>query len=1146
MLGQFCLGELLVSPPSNSGLPIIYQGFDKKSNETILIKLWERQYSVTDDDLEVIWRNEIRLLQRLSGYPGGKEYLVTMLDAGSDQNGFYLILKTNQLRPLSWHKKRESFQGIVDRQLMWKNMKRLAKGLGTLHNHGMIHRNLDESAVFTNNTPVPDYRLGGFEWSIRLSAIEPVKSGQQIKANGNEYFSFNNDWRSLGHLIAKILSIDVSKFSDSSIAKEYRQDLNIEEYLFLRNLIAPDKVNFERLNSDIILEKIDKLIISNVANQSDEITALYLTYDSGRQQHLWKHLESIDNIGSFRFLEKDLVAPKLLKIKQPAPRPYQYALLGDQLIYFLKKANGKDWTKATLDSISDNKNHLKHIHGEYIIPQGELRINSGSVFSGEPISLEWDKVVPTIEEESISNIKPNVRYEGFVLLHLIEVLHMLALTWPITVKSVSHKKNEGYLFSVQYDDNSREELRRLLGINQGVDKSVEQLEELLDKPQEDGLEGWQVTRESGRNVDNEPAQWHFVKAERKKGSVYFNFSGVEHFAKNQRLLLKPCGERSQDKQMQRRTELLSRLKDHAELTELLDSPLDAIRASHDPVPTFQPGLDDSKKKALNDIFSTLPIYLLQGPPGVGKTYLVTELINENFTVDPTTRILVTAQGHNAINHLMAEICDEIESWPEEKQPLIVRSRNKKGREVAGKFHIKNQAQVLLKGALESQLYQDAPKNIKENIQKLNQKIIGSDSDKRLPDTALESLLLRSANLVFSTTNSADLKSMLNASARFDWSIVEEAGRATGTELLAPLMLSHRRLLIGDPKQLPPFGEDKVRSLLSDPIRLEKAFDCGRHLLSKSHMELGIDDLMNRFSDPTHAKKLAEEVMKTFLLFESLHRDTFNKNSSLPVAGILNEQYRMHPVISDVVSKLFYKDTKISTATKTKENRLINQMPYKTLCEKRLPSTPIVFIDMPWKQDGKFEFGEKNPAYYNPKEIIAVTEALKLLHPSSSEAKPTSLSIITPYNEQVDRISQRINKLRSTHLEHLSGFDTGNKLVHTIDSFQGDESDIIIVSLVRNNERGWGKGLGILADARRMNVLLSRAKWKIIIVGSLKFLKTRFPKGKAIYQEDDLRFIKDLISLTYQKQATAKRSMKHNTAKDISVVPFSTLMNEKSK
>jgi superfamily I DNA and/or RNA helicase len=64
------------------------------------------------------------------------------------------------------------------------------------------------------------------------------------------------------------------------------------------------------------------------------------------------------------------------------------------------------------------------------------------------------------------------------------------------------------------------------------------------------------------------------------------------------------------------------------------------------------------------------------------------------------------------------------------------------------------------------------------------------------------MMLRAANLVFATTNSYAIERLIEERGLFDWTIVEEAGKATGGELLSPLLLSHRRLMIGDHKQLP--------------------------------------------------------------------------------------------------------------------------------------------------------------------------------------------------------------------------------------------------------------------------------------------------------------------------------------------------------
>jgi len=65
----------------------------------------------------------------------------------------------------------------------------------------------------------------------------------------------------------------------------------------------------------------------------------------------------------------------------------------------------------------------------------------------------------------------------------------------------------------------------------------------------------------------------------------------------------------------------------------------------------------------------------------------------------------------------------------------------------------------------------------------------------------------------------------------------------------------------------------------------------------------------------------------------------------------------------------------------------------------------------------------------------------------------------------------------------------NEFCGTVDSFQGGEADLVLISLVRNNAHSTpSKALGFLRDNRRMNVLLSRAKWRLILVGSLSFYR----------------------------------------------------------
>lgn len=71
---------------------------------------------------------------------------------------------------------------------------------------------------------------------------------------------------------------------------------------------------------------------------------------------------------------------------------------------------------------------------------------------------------------------------------------------------------------------------------------------------------------------------------------------------------------------------------------------------------------------------------------------------------------------------------------------------------------------------------------------------------------------------------------------------------------------------------------------------------------------------------------------------------------------------------------------------------------------------------------------------------------------------------------------------------------------TVDEFQGSEADIVIVSLVRNNGLPTWKSLGFLKEPNRMNVLLSRARQKLIVVGSWDFFQTRTDSDTGDFAE----------------------------------------------
>ncbi|MBO6675263.1 MAG: protein kinase family protein [Rhizobiales bacterium] len=189
----------------------------------VLIKSWPRTKATDDQDLETIWRSEIRQLQRLSAIPGADELFVPMLASGEDKDGFYLVLDPGQGSPLAVllnasrkpPQLAQARQPRVRRQL-WSNILRLVRGVELLHSQGILHRNIDPWSVVTALGDEPDFLLTGFEWSMRIAAID-TRDRKNAKAPREEkVFSFSRDWRDLAQLSAIVLDIPLAPLNDCS------------------------------------------------------------------------------------------------------------------------------------------------------------------------------------------------------------------------------------------------------------------------------------------------------------------------------------------------------------------------------------------------------------------------------------------------------------------------------------------------------------------------------------------------------------------------------------------------------------------------------------------------------------------------------------------------------------------------------------------------------------------------------------------------------------------------------------------------------------------------------------------------------------------------------------------------------------------
>lgn len=252
---------------------------------------------------------------------------------------------------------------------------------------------------------------------------------------------------------------------------------------------------------------------------------------------------------------------------------------------------------------------------------------------------------------------------------------------------------------------------------------------------------------------------------------------------------------------------------------------------------------------------------------------------------------------------------------------------------------------------------------------------------------------------------------------------------------------------------------------------------------------------------------------------------------------------MHPAIARLVSAAFYENT-LLTDPSCEQRFKDEQSPVLFKNGSVIPNSPIVFIDMPYSQANKNSpNGEKKPNYHNPTEVDAVIEVMAQLRANEQSIKRPSIAVLSPYRQQVRRLENRIKRDFSSRLAQLSLFDfegDSETPVGTVDSFQGSEADIVILSLVRNNHHGGLRALGFLSDPRRMNVLLSRAKWKLIIVGSFDFLQRRLSTD-IISKSDRQYFLKKI----FETLRSLENENDHNSTPLATVIKSSTIFPEKS-
>jgi len=195
--------------------------------------------------------------------------------------------------------------------------------------------------------------------------------------------------------------------------------------------------------------------------------------------------------------------------------------------------------------------------------------------------------------------------------------------------------------------------------------------------------------------------------------------------------------------------------------------------------------------------------------------------------------------------------------------------------------------------------------------------------------------------------------------------------------------------------------------------------------------------------------------------------------------LLNEQYRMNTQIMGYSSEIFYNNKLMANPA----------VASRTLFPE---DKPLMFIDT---AGCGFDERADGTSTTNPEEAIFLLNHLTKLVEQSEQLEPSgfpSIAVISPYKQQVHLFKELMlsNPVLMVHANKIS--------INTIDSFQGQERDVVYISLTRSNSDG---AIGFLADIRRMNVAMTRARKKLVVIGDGATLsRSSFYSGFMKYSE----------------------------------------------
>ena len=450
-------------------------------------------------------------------------------------------------------------------------------------------------------------------------------------------------------------------------------------------------------------------------------------------------------------------------------------------------------------------------------------------------------------------------------------------------------------------------------------------------------------------------------------------------------------------------------------------------------PMHFPYLNKTQEEAVNKVLRAKDVAIVHGPPGTGKTTTLVEAIYE--TLRRENQVLVCAQSNMAVDWISEKLVDRGVNVLRIGNPTRV---NDKMLSFTYERRFEGHPDYDQLWAIRKAI-RDLRTHRKRGDEKFHQKM------ERLKERATElelrinAQLFGEARVIASTLVGSS--SRLLEGQKFGTLFIDEAAQALEAACWIPMRRVSRVILAGDHCQLPP------------TIKSFAALKAG---LGKTLME-----------------RIVENRPETVTL--------------------LKMQYRMNEEIMRFSSNWFY-GNQVESAPEVK---------YRSILDLDIPMTWIDTSefdepDIPEKPESprqplfKEEFVGESFGRINKAEaeltLLALQNYFQKIGKERILEERLDVGVISPYRAQVQYL-RRLFKKHEFFKPYRSLIS-----VNTVDGFQGQERDIILISLVRSNDEGQ---IGFLRDLRRMNVAITRARMKVIILGDASTL-TRHPFYKKLY------------------------------------------------